>query len=297
MATETRGEDTRVVWMNNSAVKDRFPGPREAGPSQDAETLSPASLGFRAAAWLVDLLLVMLVAGVAGLASLSFAYAVIFIFIAYHTSLVWLTGKTAGKALFGLRVNRSAKKVGILWALGRASLGYFVVDLFGLGLIPAFFKPQRRCLHDLAFRSDVVFEGDHKLGAKALLSRVIGFAQLQQSALEKEKKQRVSRAAVLAALVASLTIVAAGLPHNPAPRRAMSRPHRPLRLAGRHTSTLRVTRSLGLLMIIALVVSGLPGARVATSAPAGEDGLHRRSEDGMTGSALISSPLSRNLDG
>src|ERR1700716_3414514 len=188
MAMETETEEVRVVFVDNPAVVEKVSpgsgdnehasGPTQTGLPQHGDRLPLASLGFRATAWLIDLLVVLLIVNVARVTGLPFAHRLVFVFIAYHASLVWLTGKTVGKALFGLRVNRSSKKVGVVWALGRASLGYFVVDLFGLGLVSAFFNPQRRCLHDLAFRSDVVFEGDHKLRVKALLSRLIEFAQL-----------------------------------------------------------------------------------------------------------------------
>ena len=192
MATETKSEQVRVVFVGNSAVAEkaspgnpevhRPPGPMETSLPKDGDGLLLASLGFRAVAWVIDLLVVMLVAGMAGVARLRLVYALPLFFIAYHTSLVSLTGSTVGKALFGLKVNRSAKRINVAWALGRATLGYLVVDLFGLGLVAALFNAQRRCFHDFAFRSDVVFEGDDKLRAKILLSRLIDFAQRQQSA-------------------------------------------------------------------------------------------------------------------
>ena len=41
-----------------------------------------------------------------------------------------------GKALLGLKVERVAgRKPGFLWAVGRVSLGYFIVDVLGAGVL------------------------------------------------------------------------------------------------------------------------------------------------------------------
>ena len=120
MATEAEPDEVRVVLVGDSAVAggfspsnpqiDQSPVLAETNLPRDRETLSLASLGLRVAAGVVDLLLVILATGLAGVVHLPLVYGAVFIFIAYHTSLVWLTGKTAGKALFGLKVDRSAKK-------------------------------------------------------------------------------------------------------------------------------------------------------------------------------------------
>jgi uncharacterized RDD family membrane protein YckC len=89
--------------------------------------------------------------------------ALLLVFVVYHTATVWLTGgKTIGKAACNLSVAHldgsapANDSPGLVWAFGRASVGYLVVDIFGLGVLVALFNPQRRCLHDYAFRSQVV---------------------------------------------------------------------------------------------------------------------------------------------
>jgi uncharacterized RDD family membrane protein YckC len=77
---------------------------------------------------------------------------------------VWLTGgQTVGKALFGLIERRvdgtkpTATLRGLAWAVGRHSWGYLVIDVLGVGALAALVSPRRRCLHDLAFGSEVVY--------------------------------------------------------------------------------------------------------------------------------------------
>jgi hypothetical protein len=79
---------------------------------------------------------------------------------------VWLTGgQTVGKALLGLTERRvdGAKPPATLrdlaWAIGRHSWGYLVIDVLGVGVLAALVVPGRRCLHDLAFGSQVVYAG------------------------------------------------------------------------------------------------------------------------------------------
>src|SRR5207248_3318579 len=79
-------------------------------------------------------------------------------FIAYHTTFIFLTKRTAGKAMFGLRLRRRGQASELLWALGRASVGYIVIDMFGAGTVLSFWTPRHQCLHDLLFGSEVILE-------------------------------------------------------------------------------------------------------------------------------------------
>src|SRR3989442_14467300 len=105
-------------------------------PHVEGEPAAPH--GRRALAWLTDLAIVMIVAllftsllQLPKLISLVLdarpprisprwfvPFAVIF-FIAYQTSSMWLTQRTAGKAMFDLRVRRSSERSPFLWALRR----------------------------------------------------------------------------------------------------------------------------------------------------------------------------------
>lgn len=86
------------------------------------------------------------------------------IFIGYHGLLLWLTGQTVGKAAVNLRLCRIDGAVyqrtlrGLVWTLGRASLGYFVFSLAGIGLLLAVSRrsPSNRALHDWVLYSQVV---------------------------------------------------------------------------------------------------------------------------------------------
>ena len=84
-------------------------------------------------------------------------------YVYYLGAAMWLMdGQTAGKAACGLVVRRidgtppPHSLGGLLWAFGRHSVGYVVVDVLGLGAMLALVTPRRRCLHDIAFASEVV---------------------------------------------------------------------------------------------------------------------------------------------
>lgn len=154
--------------------------PAPATPPQP-ETLLVAPHGLRAAAFLIDLAIVALVA-------IFFPptdHAALFIlafFIVYHTALVGLVQQTAGKALLGLKVERLGKRPSWPWSLARASLGYCAVDLFGIGILPAFFNRDHRCLHDYIFSSRVLFEGTEKIRFRVLLSRLADYCERRTTA-------------------------------------------------------------------------------------------------------------------
>jgi uncharacterized RDD family membrane protein YckC len=118
-------------------------------------TFLPAPHSLRAVAWLIDFVLVI---GIFSLLPQPVYYLGFFVLlVSYHTIFIWLVQQTIGKALVGLEVKRiGEKKPGFLWALGRSSLGYFVVDVLGVGVLAAMFNPRRQCLHDYVFGSFVI---------------------------------------------------------------------------------------------------------------------------------------------
>ena len=90
-----------------------------------------------------------------------FAWVFVIVLVYYLGVSVWLTGQTAGKAVCGLTVRRGGTTVpanlsGFAWSVGRHSIGYVVIDVFGLGALLALINRRRRCLHDYVFGSEVV---------------------------------------------------------------------------------------------------------------------------------------------
>jgi len=141
--------------------------------------------GLRAAAWIIDLLVVTLVV-MFGLPQPTRFVIPLALFIGYHTVLVWRFHCSLGKAILGLRVTRTGKRPTLLWALGRSALGYFCADLLGLGLLVALFDSRRRCAHDYVFGSSVIFEGLDAIKARRALLRFSAFLQRCQKAVEEK---------------------------------------------------------------------------------------------------------------
>ena len=142
------------------------------GTGDESEALL-APHGLRLVAFLIDMVVVALAFGLAWIydsftekpPSLAYLAAGI-IFVYYLAATVWLLdGQTAGKAVCCLRVRRingeltSDSLRGLLWSFGRHSVGYLIADVLLLGTLAAFFTPRRRCLHDVAFGSEVVLVG------------------------------------------------------------------------------------------------------------------------------------------
>ena len=182
----------------------------------EAQSYTPAPIGLRLAAGLIDCLVVAAIIyailanlgdkiypalgtlsdiiyeafGKLGDSKLnSHAYAIlcsISLFILYHTIPLWLIQQTPGKALLGLRVTRFGKEPGLLWALGRSSIGYLFVDLFGIGLVVALFK--RQTFHDYVFGSAVTIQESGSLNIRNLHAR---FMRYKEKLLAAEKKNKV----------------------------------------------------------------------------------------------------------
>ncbi len=146
----------------------------------------PSPHGLRIVAWLIDAAVIALV--FAALPQPLPLLLLLVLVAAYHTVLLWLTQQTVGKALLGLRVQRIGTAPDFLWALGRSSLGYFAVDLLGIGILVAFFNPQHQALHDRVFASLVVIDETGRPTARTLLSRFVEFCERQSKALDARKK-------------------------------------------------------------------------------------------------------------
>jgi len=138
--------------------------PPEADAAPEHVLLPPHPL--RLAAFLIDLALVAAVAAAATALTWSlaeFIVVLVVVWVIYQTGMVWLTGgRTVGKSACGLSVRHidgSAPDrtwAGFGWALGRASAGYLLADMLGLGVLVALCNPRRRCVHDYVFASQVV---------------------------------------------------------------------------------------------------------------------------------------------
>jgi uncharacterized RDD family membrane protein YckC len=117
--------------------------------------------------------LALLLDKVSGLPTLGLVAVAIAGWLYYVGSTAWLMdGQTAGKVICGLRVRRlgtvSVEHTprGLLWSLGRHSVGYVVVDVFLVGSLLALVDRRRRCLHDYAFASEVT-QAEADTGAPA----------------------------------------------------------------------------------------------------------------------------------
>jgi hypothetical protein len=161
-------------------------------------TFMAAPHGARLVAFGLDIVVVLAVALVAGGGWLRF----LGVLLAYHTALVWLTGQTIGKAVANLAVRRVDGRTymrtprGLLWALGRASVGYLLVDVLGLGILVALPRRNvaRRCLHDWVFGSQVVLRGELEWALPKMRRRLSEFARSREDAskqvAEKQEEPR-----------------------------------------------------------------------------------------------------------
>ena len=129
----------------------------------------------RLAAAVVDLLFVVVVWGTTAIAlSAGFGLSVIALVVIgavvhgyFQGLLTWLTGgQTVGKALFGLALqDADGSPTDQAWStslrlVGRYSIGYLLTDVLLLGTSWSLRDPDRRCPHDLLFRTRVVALSD-----------------------------------------------------------------------------------------------------------------------------------------
>ena len=125
--------------------------PPEAGLDLSLQTSTEyAGLGIRAAAYLIDLLLVNIMAVFILVAVDPTGYLVYAAAISYWVLFTGLRGQTPGKMVMGLHVIRSGGLVpGIGPALARETLGRFLSVLsLGLGYAWASWDPRRQGWHD-----------------------------------------------------------------------------------------------------------------------------------------------------
>jgi uncharacterized RDD family membrane protein YckC len=167
------------------------------GPAKAvSERARPAPHLLRILAWWLDFLLILLVfIKIQQPVNLAVFLG---LFIVYHTVLTWLAQRTPGKALLGLRIERVAgRKPDFLWALGRASLGYFVIDVLGAGTVIALLNRQHRCPHDYFCGSVVTFPGSRLKGLRAIQTRFQGYVDQLKSGLSERFKTTTAFAALL----------------------------------------------------------------------------------------------------
>jgi uncharacterized RDD family membrane protein YckC len=80
-----------------------------------------------------------------------------FLGLVYAAWFTGMRGQTPGKMLFGLLVlTQGGERPGWVWAVARAITGAAGIALVGLGMLPLFFDPARRALHDRLMRTRVV---------------------------------------------------------------------------------------------------------------------------------------------
>jgi uncharacterized RDD family membrane protein YckC len=116
--------------------------------------------GTRISAFLIDgiILSAALAVSTLFLADLT-ALFVASAFVGYHTTFTWLLSTTPGKALRGLMIvrvdgqpfERNWRK--LPWVFGRSSVGYLLVDVFGVGAVAPLLFGEPRPLHDVVFRT------------------------------------------------------------------------------------------------------------------------------------------------
>lgn len=160
--------------------------PHESGENRSGGAARPPPHGARALAFVIDLIVVALIALATGVGWPLW----VGIFVGYHTVLLWLTGQTVGKAISNLEVRRADGATfvrvprALPWALGRSSLGYLVVDAVGIGVLVALPRTNaaRRCLHDWVFGSQVVLRGELSWAIPKMRRRLSEFARSREDA-------------------------------------------------------------------------------------------------------------------
>ena len=203
---QAKAHDGVTELLAASAAASAPPDASAPDPSDTTEPVSLAPHPLRLVAFTIDLLLVAAATGVvAGVTGSPLVYAVVLLmaWVTYQTGSVWLTGgRTIGKAACNLSVRHidgSAPRrnlAGLTWAFGRASLGYLVVDMGGLGVLVALRTPRRRCLHDYVFASEVVLHPNiseplhhHPGRLERIRQQLQQFSEDRENAWEAEKKK------------------------------------------------------------------------------------------------------------
>ena len=173
----------------------------------DTEVAQPAPRALRLMAWLADATLVLL--AVAAVVRPFRFVITLGVLAAYHTTLTWTLGQTLGKALVGLKVVRiDGREPTLLWSLGRSTVGYFGVDLFGLGLLTSVRDGWKRPLHDYVFSSRVVLYDTGPLNLKTLLTRFRQYAEAQKAAAKEKAEARKKSFSASLAFWAFLVVLA-----------------------------------------------------------------------------------------
>jgi uncharacterized RDD family membrane protein YckC len=147
-------------WVASDEVAEAAPLER---PAQWTDRLQAAAfdLGLLASLWAVVIYFASRAARVSieGLAA-SWPFLVgylAFLGLVYATYFTGTCGRTVGKIVCGLRVvDVAGQAPGYPRALARAILGIAGLAFLGLGLVPIFFDPARRALHDRILRTRVV---------------------------------------------------------------------------------------------------------------------------------------------
>lgn len=172
--------------LENSSGGEALANPTRTFPSSAAvEQAQLAPYRLRAQAFALDVSLLVPISVVGGLIAVIVSFvadfgwstrtalilliAVMFSLGAMNAVLAWLTqGQTVGKAHYGLVERRRAQAAdfgeaaGLGRLLGRHTVGYLVIDVFGLGTLAMFRLARRRCLHDVAFDTEVSYIGGHE---------------------------------------------------------------------------------------------------------------------------------------
>ncbi|WP_353815626.1 RDD family protein [Agromyces sp. SYSU T00266] len=204
-------QDSQDSGIGDSAAAERRP-PGSGEPN----TVLVARRLPRLAAFVVDMLLPVVVVGLLAIAgSLATGFPLLtnpvgillfLVFVVVGAAILsslasWLSdGQSVGKAIFGLEVRRAGSRKwdggsrALLWAFGRATMGYAVVDCFGIGALGAATGRYRRAVHDLVFSSQVVATDPHRFAEASTFGRLVElrireFERRRQDGLKRYEKR------------------------------------------------------------------------------------------------------------
>jgi uncharacterized RDD family membrane protein YckC len=176
-----RGQDIGMMWnmkILEAVRRERFYDPHETARAQSLEGVPLASFQRRAAAFVVDFLLVLAIYIPADLAQQYIGLKVshqnlridvhfdireledLVFLVVYSGVLVWWTnGLTAGKRLLRIRVVSLKHSKISLWQAVERALGYGASSLEGgFGFVQYFIHHNRQCVHDRIAETIVVNE-------------------------------------------------------------------------------------------------------------------------------------------